>query len=175
MRVASTGGAASIRAPEEDVMEKRSQLLTSLRLLSLVPIAAGAVMAMGAAALADPQELKVIEHATTDAVTDTGAAGDSAGDILTFANEVFDADDKNKVGSDQGVCFRTLPGKAWECFWTLSLDKGQITVEGPFLDSGDSVLAITGGTGEFAGATGDMALSAIGTEGKAYNFVYRIK
>jgi hypothetical protein len=31
-------------------MEKRSQLLTSLRLLSLVPIAAGAVMAMGAAA-----------------------------------------------------------------------------------------------------------------------------
>jgi hypothetical protein len=30
-----------------------------------------------------------------------------------------------------------------------------------------SVLAITGGTGEFAGATGEMALSAIGTDGKA--------
>jgi hypothetical protein len=50
-------------------------------------------------------ELKVIEHATTDAVTDTGASGDSAGDILTFANE---ADDKEKVGSDQGICFRTV-------------------------------------------------------------------
>jgi hypothetical protein len=96
----------------------------------------------------------MVEHATTDAVTDTGAAGDSAGDILTFANEVFDADDKNKIGTDQGICLRTLPGKAWECFWTLSLDKGQITVEGPFLDSGDSVLAITGGTGEFAGGHG---------------------
>lgn len=34
--------------------------------------------------------------------------------------------------------------------------------------SGDSVLAITGGTGEFAGATGDMLLSARGTDGKAY-------
>jgi len=89
------------------------------------------------------------EHGTTDAVTDTGASGDSAGDILTFANEVYDADDKNKIGTDQGICFRTVPGKAWECFWTLSLDKGQLTVEGPFYDSGYSVLAITGGTGEF--------------------------
>jgi hypothetical protein len=55
------------------------------------------------------------------------------------------------------------------------LDKGQITVEGPFLDAGDSVLAITGGTGEVAGATGDMALKARGTDGKAYDFIYRIK
>ena len=117
----------------------------------------------------------MVEHATTDAVTDTGAPGDSAGDILTFANEVFDADDKNKIGTNQGVCFRTLPGKAWECFWTISLEKGQITVEAPFLDSGDLVLAITGGTGDYAGALGEMALSAIGTDGKAYNFTYRIK
>ncbi len=156
-------------------MLNRSKLLSFLRLLSIVPVAAAGLIASGLAAVAEPQEVKMVEHATTDAVTDTGAAGDSAGDILTFANEVFDADDKTKIGTDQGVCFRTLPGKAWECFWTVSLDKGQITVEGPFLDSGDSVLAITGGTGEFAGATGDMALSAIGTDGKAYNFTYRIK
>ena len=99
----------------------------------------------------------MVEHATTDAVTDTGASGDSAGDVLTFANEVYDADDKDKIGTDQGICFRTVVGKAWECFWTLSLDKGQLTVEGPFYDSGDSVLAITGGTGEFAGAPGRHA------------------
>jgi allene oxide cyclase len=82
-------------------------------------------MASGPAAIAEPQELKMVEHATTDAVTDTGAKGDSAGDILTFANEVFDADHKNKIGTNQGACFRTLPGKAWECFWKLSLEKGQ--------------------------------------------------
>ncbi len=55
------------------------------------------------------------------------------------------------------------------------LGQGQITVEGPFLDAGNSVLAITGGTGEVAGATGDMALKARGTDGKAYDFIYRIK
>jgi Allene oxide cyclase len=126
-------------------------------------------------AVAEPQELKMIEHATTDAVTDTGDKGDSAGDILTFANEVFDADDKNKIGNDQGICFRTVVGKAWECFWTLTLDKGQLTVEGPFFDNGDSVLAVTGGTGEFAGATGDMELSARDAKGTAYNFIYKLK
>jgi hypothetical protein len=71
-----------------------------------------------------------------DAHGGDGASGDSAGDILTFGqNEVFDADDKNKVGFDQGICFRIVPGKAWECVWTLALEKGQLTVEGPFYDT----------------------------------------
>jgi allene oxide cyclase len=133
----------------------------------------GLILAGPASAAAE--QIELVEHATTDAVTDTGAKGDSAGDVLTFSNEVFDADNKNKVGSDQGICFRTVVGKAWECFWTLNLDKGQLTVEGPFFDSADSVLAITGGTGAYAGAQGEMALSAIGTDGQAYRFVYKIK
>lgn len=153
-------------------MPNSLKLLPSLRLLCMVPIAAAGLFAAGPAAA---EELKMIEHATTDAVTDTGAKGDSAGDILTFANEVFDADDKNKIGTDQGMCFRTVAGKAWECTWTLTLDKGQLTVEGPFYDSGDSVLAITGGTGEFAGAQGEMALSPYGTKGDAYTFIYKLK
>ena len=148
--------------------------LPCLHLMLIATIAAGAFVASGPAS-ADPQELKVIEHATTDAVTDTGAKGDSAGDILTFANEVFDADDKSKIGSDQGHCIRTVPGKTWECFWTLTLDKGQITVEGPFNDTGNSLFAITGGTGDFAGAKGEMALSAYGTKGDAYTFIYKVK
>jgi hypothetical protein len=156
-------------------MPKLSQGVPCVRLLAMVAIAAvGSAMAIAPAA-AEPQELKVIEHATTDAVTDTVAEGDSAGDIITFANEVFEADDKAKIGTNQGICFRTVPGKAWECFWTLSLDKGQITVEGPFYDTGDSVLAITGGTGKYAAAQGEMALSPIGTDGKAYTFIYRLK
>ena len=159
-------------------MPKSLKLLSSLRLLSIVPIAAAAAGLIAAGPVAaEPQELKVTEHNTTQTVTDTGATGDSAGDILTFGqNEVFDADDKNKVGFDQGICFRIVPGKAWECVWTLGLEKGQLTVEGPFYDKGDSVLAITGGTGDYAGARGEMALSdESGGEGKAYTFTYRIK
>jgi len=152
----------------------KSLKLLSFGLLAVVAVAAGDLMAAGRATAA-PQELIMTEHATTDTVTDTGASGDSAGDVLTFANEVFDAEDRNRVGSNQGMCVRIVPGKAWECFWTLSLASGQITVEGPFYDTGDSVLAITGGTGAFGNAQGDMLLSPIGTEGKAFRFTYRLQ
>ena len=54
--------------------------------------------------------LTVIEHAITDVTTDTGAAGGSAGDILTFANEVFDRADAHNVGTDQGYC---VPRRRW--------------------------------------------------------------
>src|SRR5512132_3758538 len=104
--------------------------------------------------------IHVVEHATTDATTDTGDPGDTSGDILTFANDVFDASDSTKVGTDQGYCIRiTAPG-SYECNWTTFLADGQITVEGPFFDTSDSVVAITGGTGAYRNARGQMVLKA---------------
>jgi hypothetical protein len=118
--------------------------------------------------------ITVIEHATTDTTTDTGATGDSVGDILTFANDVFDAADATKVGTDNGYCLRTVKGAAFECNWTTFLAGGQITVEGPFFDAKDSALAITGGTGRFRGARGEMELHS--REGGAkFAFVFHIK
>jgi allene oxide cyclase len=116
----------------------------------------------------------VIEHATNDAVTNNdGRATDSVGDILTFANEVFDKSNSHKVGSDQGYCVRMVVGESWECVWTTLLPRGQITVEGPFYDTRDSVLAITGGTGAYANARGSMELKsrAGGTE---FAFIFHL-
>jgi hypothetical protein len=120
--------------------------------------------------------LKVVEHATTDTVTDTGDKGDTVGDILTFANEVFDEGNKEKVGTDNGYCFRTVVGEgaAYECHWILILKDGQLTVDGPFYDAGDSVLAITGGTGTYNEARGQMTLHARDAKGSEYDFVYDI-
>jgi hypothetical protein len=141
----------------------------SAALLAVLPLAAAAP------ASADVMEkVAVVEHAATDLVTDTGEKGDTVGDILTFANEVFDEANAKKVGDDNGWCVRTAVGKAWECFWTLSLADGQITVEGPFLDAGDSTLAITGGTGKYAGARGEMKLHARNDKGTEYDFVYEL-
>ena len=140
----------------------------------LIMAVAGVMLIAAAPAFATGTTLKLVERATTDAVTDLGAKDDSAGDVLTFANEVYDEKNANKVGDDNGWCIRTVAGKAWECFWTLTLADGQITVEGPFLDAGDSVLAITGGTGKYSGARGDMALHARNPEGTEYDFVYSL-
>ena len=118
--------------------------------------------------------LTVIEHATTDATTDTGAAGDTAGDILTFANQVFDRADAHAVGTDQGYCIRTVAGKSYECNWTTILAGGQITVEGPFLDAGDSTLAVTGGTGRYRHARGFMKLHPL-AGGTKFRFEFHLR
>ena len=118
--------------------------------------------------------LKVVERATTDAVTDTGEKGDTVGDILTFANKVYDEKNEKEIGSDQGYCFRVAVGEAWECNWTIVLADGQIVVEGPFYDAKSSVLAITGGTGSYADARGQMTLEARDDKGSEYNFTYEI-
>ena len=117
--------------------------------------------------------IHVIEHATTDAVTNGGPA-DSAGNLLTFANEVFNAANTRKVGTDQGYCVRIEVGKSWECNWTTFLRDGQITVEGPFLDTGNSTLAVTGGTGAYRNARGSMELIYRNPAGSEFEFVFRL-
>src|SRR5437660_12274946 len=116
--------------------------------------------------------IHVVEHATTDAVTN--GSGDSAGNILTFANDVFDSANANKVGSDQGSCVRTVVGKAWECMWTTFLPAGQITVEGPFYDASDSTVAITGGTGAYRNVRGSMELKYRNQAGTEFDFVFHL-
>ena len=107
----------------------------------LVRIGLGALAVLAAFPALAAEKIQLVEHADTDATVDLGAKGDSVGDLLTFANPVYDAANKTQVGSDQGYCVRVIAGKSWECFWTLRLKEGQITIEGPFYDAGDSVMA----------------------------------
>ena len=118
--------------------------------------------------------IQVVEHADTDAVADIGPTDDSVGDVLTFANTVFDKSNSTQVGTDNGYCIRTAVGQAWECSWTMTLADGQLSVEGPFYDTKDSVLAIIGGTGAYQGARGQMKLHARNAEGTEYDFIYEV-
>lgn len=119
------------------------------------------------------QEIHVIEHAKTDTTVDVGKKGDSTGDILTFHNKVYDIHDRHRVGYDLGRCIRVVPGKNYECTWTTFLHKGQLTVEGPFYDKRNSVLAITGGTGAYRHARGQMLLRSR-KRGTEFDFVFKL-
>jgi len=142
------------------------------KIMLLVLIVAALLAACGSAPA--KTTMKVVERATTDTVGDVAPEGDSVGDVLGFANEVYDEANQSKVGTDNGACVRTAAPGAWECIWTLTLSDGQITVEGPFLDAGDSTLAITGGTGVYAQARGEMLLHARNAEGSEYDFTSSI-
>jgi allene oxide cyclase len=118
------------------------------------------------------EQIVVVERPVGETTVDLGAKGDSVGDLLVFANKVYDSANKTQVGSDQGYCVRTVVGKSWECFWTLILKAGQITVEGPFMDSGDSLMVVTGGSGKYAGAKGSMKLHPRDATPTGYDFTY---
>ena len=117
--------------------------------------------------------LHLIEHPVNEHVVDLPPRGvDSQGDQFPFSNLLFDRSNSHQVGRDQGNCIRTNPNRGeWQCSWTNKLDNGEITVEGPFYDTRDSVLAIIGGTGQYRDARGQMLLHA---RSDGYDFVFSI-
>jgi allene oxide cyclase len=139
-------------------------------------ITTGRIVALSATLLALPafaaEQIKLVERPVGETTIDLGAKGDTVGDMLVFANGIFDSANRVQLGSDQGYCVRTIVGKSWECFWTLSLKAGQITVEGPFMDEGDSLFTVTGGTGKYAGAKGSMKLHPRDAKSSSYDFIY---
>jgi allene oxide cyclase len=142
-------------------------------------VAAVAVAGVGTSSARTPrassgQIVHVIEHAITDTEIPTGGGKDVKGNTLTFNNPVFDPSNKTQVGHDEGFCTRIAPDqKIWECLWTTFVDGGQITVQGPYYDNRNSVLSITGGTGAYRDARGQMELLSRegGTE---YDFIFEI-
>jgi hypothetical protein len=146
----------------------------SKTLVALITPALGLGMLAGASLAAEMEQFTLVERAASDAVVDNGAEGDSAGDILAFANEMYDEANETKVGTNNGYCIRTVVGVGWECTFSVALADGQLNVEGPFLESGDSVMSVIGGTGKYSGASGEMGLQLHDDTGTAYDFIFTI-
>ena len=138
----------------------------------LIGIATSLIAALAFTSALAGEKIQLVERALTDATLDLGAKGDSVGDIMTWANPMFDAGNKTQLGTDQGFCIRVLVGKSWECTWTTTLKDGQISVEGSFKDEGDSVLAVIGGTGKYAGAKGQLKVHPRDAKATAYDFIF---
>ncbi|HEY0317200.1 MAG TPA: dirigent protein [Solirubrobacterales bacterium] len=150
--------------------------------LSILLVAVAATLAVGVVAMVSSSAgaskatvIHVVERATTDAVTNGDAETDKVGNVLTFSNNVYNSADKRKVGSDQGYCVRMVVGKTWECNWTTFLQSGSLTVEGKFSDTGNTILAITGGTGAYATARGEMNLNYHNKQGTEFDFIFHVK
>lgn len=136
----------------------------------LLQITTLAIAMTSTAAIAEPMKLDLIEHAGDVQSIDAAPAGDSVGDYLSFSGEVFSSDNKTKLGTDSGMCVRVVKGARYECTWTISLADGQLMIAGPFLDAGDSTLAVTGGTGKYSTNRGQMILHARDDKGAEYDF-----
>ena len=131
--------------------------------------AAAALLALPALAA---EQIKLVERPINETTVHIGAKADGPGDVLSFANPLFDAANKMQIGSDQGYCVRTAVGKSWQCNWTNQLKDGTIIVTGVFNDAGDSTLSVTGGTGKYTGARGTMLLHTRAGKPESYDFTF---
>lgn len=106
---------------------------------------------------------KVVQEADVD-VPPTGEFG--LGDGFVFADDLFDGSEK--VGEDAGQCTvvrldAIAQSGTVQCVATLSLPKGQITVQGLITFVGEEdppfVLPITGGSGAYKTARGEIKVT----------------
>lgn len=130
-----------------------SNILISIGYLLLAASLPGAVGCSEQA----PNTLITIADARVDAAQfiDTGEPGDSLGDRLVFDQPLLDVQYK-KIGNNSGSCIRTRVGHSFQCQWTLTLEDGSIQVAGREFDQGASAISIVGGTGNYAGISGEM-------------------
>jgi allene oxide cyclase len=144
----------------EIVMRRSVALIVASVVAALVLAGVLSLIRLGTAPAAAKESLTLIEHVTNETVVDLGEEGDTTGDTLVFNNELYDDTDVNLVGNSNGSCIRTAVGELWECTFTNTMEQGSLVVQGPFNDNGTGTFAITGGTGEYSGATGQMTLTA---------------
>ncbi len=115
--------------------------------------------------------LRVRGERSTRRYLDLGDAGFSLGDQFAFTNDLLR--DGEKVGEDGGLCvvvrLTTAGASTFKCVGSNYLPGGQITVQGLVTYGPDEefkadpyLFAITGGTGRYRTAQGDVKIRELG-------------
>jgi Allene oxide cyclase barrel like domain len=116
--------------------------------------------------------IKVFALTVQSASLDLGDPGFSLGDQQVFADDLYDHKGGTKVGTDGVVCTivritdaSTGSGTA-QCLATASLADGQLTTQGFISFTGNALPApfqnaITGGTGAYANARGQITVEEL--------------
>ncbi|MEU8591614.1 hypothetical protein AB0C59_32175 [Streptomyces sp. NPDC048664] len=131
--------------------------------LCCAPLASAAAPAASPVTMTGGEEVIHLTAMTTQVTpVDVPPAGPSQGDELIVAGNVLH--NGVMVGTYDETCTTTRTGgddsSTVQCVVTLTLPRGSITVQGVFpitsTGPGDITLAITGGTGRYHAARGDV-------------------
>jgi hypothetical protein len=154
-----------------------------MRMKSAVALVAALALAVGVVTLASADTngssddnggkvFKIFEHEDQTDSVDVGAPGPSLGDQFVFSSTLLRREGGARIGTDGGVCTfvrfeQNSSTASAHCVATLSLEGGQITLQGLATFSLTATtnppfdVAITGGTGAYAGAGGYVHIEEI--------------
>ena len=153
---------------------------TKLRLYAAVLAIVGlGMLASGPVATADGHGKKTLRIVATEIQSeflDLGTSGPSLGDELVFSETLSIRG--HEVGTSGVVCTVTQVSPPYDvtmfhCVGTLSLRRGQITLQGLIEvqgedDPGPFTVAITGGTGRYVGAGGKAVIRDVSPTRSVY-------
>jgi hypothetical protein len=118
-------------------------------------VAAAVARAHAGAAGSAGRTLTLVERAGQQAVIDVGPKGDSVGDAFVSENRLYDSTGRNLVGRDYVRCEQGI--RTFTCEATGQLfGHGKIRIAGTVFTENENTYPITGGTGAFRGAGGQL-------------------
>jgi hypothetical protein len=119
------------------------------------------------------ETLRFVSEIEQEAEIDVGKKGASLGDQLVF-NESLRSRHSRDAGELNGVCTVTQLHRdtgVVQCQVTVSLDDGDLTVQGVVeLEEDRATLAVTGGTGDYDDASGEVDVRFINDEKSFISF-----
>jgi hypothetical protein len=130
--------------------------------IALLALVVGMIVPAAAGDNGDSRTLRVAAITTEQAFVDVGEKGFSLGDEFIFHDNLLKGGEK--VGHDGGVCTATSLEEGaigeFQCVVTAWFKNGQITVQGLIQPTEEFpehfILAITGGSGAYKGADGQV-------------------
>ncbi|MFN0193295.1 MAG: allene oxide cyclase family protein [Aestuariivirga sp.] len=106
-------------------------------------------------------------------IVDVEPSGPSPGDLIVENKEIYDKDSQKLLGAMTGWCLRTVPFKEFDCVFTFKFSEGTIIAQGTYYDkTPDSLFAVTGGTGKYVGARGEMKSVERGAASTDYDNIF---
>ena len=135
-------------------------------------ICIGTMLIAGGAAA---EQMTLFNVATDDRFVELGQAG-GAGDMILWSSDMED-EAGNKLGTGAGTCIRLDAAGNYMCHMTIGHDDhGTINVSGvQMAEPETSTLTITGGTGDYQGATGTVRSTPVEDRARfKYEIDYRL-
>ncbi|HYX86451.1 MAG TPA: hypothetical protein VE777_15880 [Gaiellales bacterium] len=139
-------------------MKRRVGITTVLATAALGVVGWVGLAQAGSNDLSGPRTIHVIELPIHITFTDLNASGLTQGDTFVATNKLVDpADRTHVVGHEDDTCTVANPAAArFECTITAFFGRNFVTAQGPFTLGKGGTLSVTGGTGEFRNARGQV-------------------
>jgi hypothetical protein len=146
-----------------------ARFATIVAALALSTTVAGTIAYGQDDAVPTSEQLQYYVHFSPFALVDVGAKGPSRGDQIVSSDQIF-AESGKKVGRDTQICGITkLSPLEAECTLTFVFADGTITAQYMGRQPPHKTAAVTGGTGRYIGARGEMTLVESGHDNSPHN------